>query len=371
MNDKILYIDFDLPYLFTDKIYPVGGTAVEWSNWISGILSSNVDVELLSFKGANKVIKDEINFKIIESYNQNAGIPKLRWLYYRIPKLFFSIRKSKAKYIIQQNASLLSGVLAFICMLQRKKFIYRVGSDIDSTYKVKNKLSGLSYYSYIYSLHKANLLICQNEFQKENLSKRFPNKKIIKLYNPYNFNKITNSYDEERNRSGIAWIGNFREVKGLPYLFEIAKENPNIEFNIAGTFSDDTNDIKNIVNQLDSLKNVNIKGYLNPSEVNSLLRNSICLLNTSKYEGLSNTYIEAMFAGTPIITTKNADPDNMIKENNLGFVAEDYSQITNLILKLSSNFDYDNFYKKSNNYAIKNFNHIDQGKKLIEGLNGI
>tara|TARA_Y100000768_G_scaffold388696_1_gene386264 strand:+ start:1793 stop:2902 length:1110 start_codon:yes stop_codon:yes gene_type:complete len=368
MKAKILYIDFDIPYLFSDLEYPVGGTAVEWSGWLKGLSENNQDISLLTFKGAKKIIKKDISFKVIESYSINWGIPVLRWMYYRVPKLYTSIRKSKADFVVQQNASLLSGIVAIICLIQKKKFIYRVGSDIDATRDVKSKLKGLSLISFKIALYFSKLLICQNEFQFEKLKSRFPSKTLIKIHNPFIFNDF-NKINNLEHRNYVSWIGNFRDVKNLPELYNIAKELPDFKFKIAGMESFSNHSIQNkTILKLKKLNNVEFVGYLIREELFNLLNKSICLLNTSKYEGLSNTYIEAMIAGTPIVTTINADPDNIIFNNKLGQVAKDYKMLPIKIQEVKNNTNYRDFSKYSFDFAKRHFHYLSQSKKMIKAL---
>ena len=78
MAITLLYVDFEIPYLLKDADYPVGGTAVEWNNWINGFLEIGVDIKLLTWKGATQFINSEQRFEIVEAYTRSKGIPKLR-----------------------------------------------------------------------------------------------------------------------------------------------------------------------------------------------------------------------------------------------------------------------------------------------------
>jgi glycosyltransferase involved in cell wall biosynthesis len=61
------------------------------------------------------------------------------------------------------------------------------------------------------------------------------------------------------------------------------------------------------------------------------LGNAVALLNTSHYEGFSNTYLEAFSRGTPVITQQGADPDGVIGKRNLGYSIHDESDFSSAI----------------------------------------
>lgn len=53
-------------------------------------------------------------------------------------------------------------------------------------------------------------------------------------------------------------------------------------------------------------------------EVNQVLAGAHVLVNTSRYEGFPNTFIQAWFRRVPVVSL-NVDPDDVLKTNGLGF----------------------------------------------------
>ena len=78
---------------------------------------------------------------------------------------------------------------------------------------------------------------------------------------------------------------------------------PRIQFRIAGDFpspKDKSNDME-AKYRLAKLQNVKFVGFIPHNEVASYLAEAYCLLNTSFFEGFSNTFLEAFSVGTPVV----------------------------------------------------------------------
>ena len=72
--------------------------------------------------------------------------------------------------------------------------------------------------------------------------------------------------------------------------------------------------------------------------------------------------------GTPIITRKKIDPDNIIAKNNLGWVAEDYFELPNLIKLMVKSSNFDRLSKRCQEYVKKNHNPIKLAKLFVKEL---
>lgn len=216
---KIIYFDIQLPNLLSNKNQPFGGAAVEWFVWLNSFVKLKNDAALLTWKGAKDIIKKPTKFEIIESYHSHKGIPKLRLLTYRLPMLFFSIKKYNPHYIVQECANEFTGIFAFIAKLLNKTFVHRIASDMDVDGRIARNFSKRSLSFYYYGLKNANHISCQNEYQYEILKKKFPQKSISILYNAI---EIKRSLNKNLEKEYIAWVGNFRYEKNLPALAIIA-----------------------------------------------------------------------------------------------------------------------------------------------------
>jgi glycosyltransferase involved in cell wall biosynthesis len=354
---KLLTMDFNLPYFLRDADYPVGGATVEWSGWIEGFKQNGVRVGVLTWKGAREFISKSVDMDIVETYDLKAGIPRLRWLYQRFPALLRAAKSYRPDFVIQEVAGAEPGVMRFISRQLRVPFVYRSANDIDADDRYKKRLNAVQQVAFRYGLKGAALICCQNSYQYQRFRTMFPEKKVIKIHNPYFSRQDLADVPGFSARKYVAWIGIFQYQKNLPGLYEVVKSMPGVQFKIAGkpggeALDDDTT---TALSGLRGQKNAEFVGFLKRTEVLPFLSRSYALLNTSHYEGFSNTFLEAFAAGTPIVTTEKVDPDHIIADHALGIVRQRNADLHEALLSLLEDEDsYEGISARCREYVKKN-----------------
>ncbi len=141
-----------------------------------------------------------------------------------------------------------------------------------------------------------------------------------------------------------------------------------MEYRIGGFFPPHTTeDMKAIVKSISSQPNVKMVGFLKRNEVIPFFSKAVALLNTSHYEGFSNTFLESWLAGTPVVTC-SIDPDNIISTNRVGMVAKEYAEIPTLLKKLRTSKRYQFLARRCRDYVIQNHNAGNIAKAFIDSL---
>jgi len=355
-----------MPYLLSNKSKPVGGAAVEWLTWLKSFKKIGCNSALLTWKGAKKIIIQSVDFDIVESFQLNKGIPRIKFLTYELPLLFWAIKKYSPDYIVQECANRFTGILAIVAKLLKKPFIHRIASDMDVDGRIENNISKLYLKLYYFGIKKASHISCQNKYQYDILKRKYPNKSISILYNPF---EMRNNIVEHKSKEYIAWVGNFRYEKNLPALAKIAKSLNEYKFKIVGTKLDDNDEDTSVgIQELEKLKNVEFVGHLNNNKIPEFLSKSYCLLNTSRLEGFSNTFLEAWSVGVPVISTKNVNPDNLISDYNLGVVSKDYESLPEIINSFISSQKYLEFKDRCRNYVANNHNPESLASQFLKDM---
>ena len=112
-----------------------------------------------------------------------------------------------------------------------------------------------------------------------------------------------------------------------------------------------------------------IKLFINPSDIPDILKDCDIYLSTSLFEGLSNSIMEAMVAGLPIVATDVGDNKYLVKDGFNGFLVpcKDITRIVEKLELLSGSEDLRNEFGNKSRILIEN--EFSQEKMLENYLN--
>ncbi|AEW03326.1 group 1 glycosyl transferase [Niastella koreensis] len=325
---RFLFIDEKIINLMQVNEKPCGGSAVQTYGWILGLIAEGQEVLVMTRTDDKTVLKEECrNIKIVPMYDFNKGIRWFRWLYYRLPHMYKNIKNSKPDYLYSGIAGWTTLLLALTCRILHVKYIQRISSDAHLDKRFRDTNSTIHHFLLYWGLKLSHHILCQNNYQLLKIKKKFPNKSAIKILNPY-YLKIQDLHTNEHTGGYIAWLGLYRYAKNLKLLYQIAAILKHEQFLIAGKAGSNSDEETTVyLEKLKQLPNVQFSGYLERTQVSPFLAKAKFLLNTSRFEGFSNTFLEAWAVGTPVLSTVNVNPDSIISNHNLGIV---YNEVFDL-----------------------------------------
>ena len=320
---NIILIDENLPYSLNGINYSVGGASVQTQNWMLGFDLNGYNSIVVS----SACIKNKSSYIIesspkIKGFSRPFSLLKVSFFFLKV------LRKYRPKFVYLSIPYWSNFVFILPAKFLGIKIIQRISNDNLVLSRAREKFNIAKFFLYKFSLKFSSIILCQNDYQNEIFKSDFPKKIIFKIHNPflYKYHKIINK------RKYIAWLGLFQYQKNLLALYEIAKKLPQINFKIAGEpYKKVDNETTIALNFLKKLKNVEFIGLLPRDNISEFLAHAYCLLNTSRYEGFSNTYLESFSVGTPVVTRCETDPDGIIKKYNLGFSEELYENLPKVI----------------------------------------
>ena len=166
----------------------------------------------------------------------------------------------------------------------------------------------------------ADRIIAISNYVKKDIEDKLgiDSKKISVIYNPISglenisdFKKLKEKYNIEENKYyyTVSSLLPHKNLKTLLYVIKKIKEEkynvPN-KLVISGVGGKSEPEIKELINKLDIKNEIILTGFISNEERNSLYKNANIFLFPSIFEGFGMPPIEAMYFGTPVITTKEA-----------------------------------------------------------------
>jgi len=171
--------------------------------------------------------------------------------------------------------------------------------------------------------------------------KGFINKKFI-LINNYIEEKPHKPSKREGKLINILSVGRFHKSKdyftAISSIVSLRKKYSNFIYTIVG-YGLLENEIRLFINEHNASDY--IKVYINPTNIEEYYLNADIFLQTSIYEGFSNTIMEALSYSLPVVTTDVGDNHFLVKNKINGYLCkpEDYLDISNKLLLLLNNFE--------------------------------
>jgi len=108
-----------------------------------------------------------------------------------------------------------------------------------------------------------------------------------------------------------------------------------------------------LLRRIQDIPNLRYLGAQSQAQVNQLFARSHVFVNTSRYEGFPNTFIQAWMREVPVVSLQ-VDPDRLLEVQKLGMVCEDSEQqLATAVRKLVTDADTRLQYaRRAREYAL-------------------
>jgi len=131
------------------------------------------------------------------------------------------------------------------------------------------------------------------------------------------YKKINIKRNKYKNNLILLYVGRLSKVKGLDYLLKAISNLDSLELWLVGD-GDQKNHLEELSNKLKIRQKVKFLGIKDKKELLQIYNTSDIFILPSLNEGMSNSILEAMACGLPIITTDTGGSKELIKGN--GFI---------------------------------------------------
>ena len=258
------------------------------------------DIEII-----NKIIIHKVSLKY--RGGSNYYLP-LSW--YRFIKTLNLIKADFHLIKIPKDLLLPLGLYSFF---KRKKLIFIGQSDGDTNPDIIKQIDNIvSYWFYRTGLLFVDNVVAQNKKQQIEFKKVYSkNAQIIK-------SMITlPEIKQYEKKKYILWVGNSSLNKQPELFLKLAEYLPDYNFKMIMAPTSKTLSDSFIKDKLHLLPNLEYIGYVPFSKIAVYFQEAAVFISTSLREGFPNTFLQSWQYRTPVISL-NIDPDNVIKNMNLG-----------------------------------------------------
>lgn len=319
--------------------------------------SNNIKYRLFTY-GDSKDFEIKINKEFFEIVPIYTYINKSKFNLVNFLKSFL-IGFLASKFEIEKEAVVKTNQLwgawvgIILKIINKNKLIVRTGYDLLS-FKKYQKKSKLKVFLYklltLLSLKFSNKYIVTSNNDLLFLEKNFPkySKKILVIPN---FVKVLKSKDIKDRSQKLVSVGRIENQKNYSYLLN-ELSNSKWEIDIVGEGS-----LKSLLlEEASKLKtNVNFVGKMNNDLVLEKLQNHQIYVSSTLFEGNPKSILEALSAGCIVIAPNVVGVNEIIKDQQNGFLYEPYPTELRNVLNKILNYDLETVSKNAVEFISKNF----------------
>jgi glycosyltransferase involved in cell wall biosynthesis len=243
--------------------------------------------------------------------------------FFDVVRLYRALARERPDIILQFVGSAHTGIAALYARRHGCKMIWRVTSDRSVEPESASWLQPhlrLERLFLNFGIRNSSLILAQTEYQRATVAAAFPGAPVQVLPN---FHPAA----PDCGRTGavmkqVVWIANLKPLKNPSAFVRLARRfesRRDVRFVMVGDAIDDDPWTKDQLEQIAATPNLEYRGAMSQPEVNTLLENTDLLVNTSDYEGFSNTFIQAWMRRVPVVSLR-VDPDRLLSRGGLGAV---------------------------------------------------
>ena len=258
-----------------------------------------------------------------------GGVPEtglVRWLtalrgygsaYAEMRRLFCAI---DADLYIHAGSGADVGVYAWLCRRLNKRFVFVVASTADLDRSWGTATGSLRWLSPL-GIRGADAVVCRTEDQQRLLAQRFGRDGVlIRTGHPVPPAQYS-ARSTQHSKSSVLWIGRLHPVKQPDRFLDLVERMPDHPCVMIGMRDPAHVELTRAVERRAvRLRNLTLVQDLPRERVDDYLRATKVLVNTSVYEGFSNTFVQAAMLGVPVCSL-TVDPDGLLSRQVLGLCA--------------------------------------------------
>lgn len=236
--------------------------------------------------------------------------------------------------IVQRVGCAYTGVAVHFGRVRGKPTLWHVASDIDVEQDgivwMKGIRKEIETVILNYGVRHATCIVAQTNHQAARLRENFNREATAVVPN---FHAVPEVMRRKAEKFTVVWISSLKPLKQPETFVRLATALAgfnDIVFKMIGK-PEASSWCGRVIQGIQNVPNLEYLGELSMDEVNRELESAHLLVNTSKYEGLPNTFVQAWMREVPAVSL-NVDPDGVMAKFGLGRRVNDFETLTSTIV---------------------------------------
>jgi glycosyltransferase involved in cell wall biosynthesis len=315
----------------------VGGAEVQQSILSRALAQAGFDVSMVcnDFGQPDGVRVHGVT--VYKTHRLEQGIPVVRFLHPRLSTTWGALKRANADIYYTRSCSMLTGVVAAFCARHGRRSMFAAASDVDFIPEKQPLRFRRDRWMFEYGVRHADVIVAQNVFQQESCFATYGRRATVipSCYAP------PPGATADENGS-VLWAGTIRDYKQPELLLEIARRLPQHRFVMVGGAgggrTQDARYFDAVKREAGCLRNVEFAGFVPYAGVEAYFNRARVFVNTSRYEGFPNTFLQAWARGVP--TVSFVDTGSRHELEPVYAVVRDVSQAAREISRLMLDDDH-------------------------------
>jgi len=247
---------------------------------------------------SDRVVVDGVTVHRI--FRMQEGVPVLRLLHPRLTSMWRALTAADADIYYYRSSAMWVGVVAEFCRRNGRRSIYAGASDRDFAPDAGGQIPlARDRWLYRKGLAAVDRIVAQNEEQVRSCFANHGRHAVL----------IPSCYEPSpAKRTGdpdvILWVGRIHPTKRPEMFLELARRLPRRRFVMVGGAGQGVGDYyEKIRAEAATLPNVEATGFLPLARVEPWFDRARVFVNTSVFEGMPNTFLQAWSRDVPTVGT--------------------------------------------------------------------
>jgi len=215
-----------------------------------------------------------------------------------------ALREVDADIYYCRSASIWLWLVTEFCRRHGKRSIYAGASDVDFVPDIGGQVRyARDRWLYRRGLAAADAIVAQNEAQRATCREHYGRQAVL-IPSCYQLPAASAAVRLATADDYVLWVAMVQESKRPELLLDIAARLPQRRFVMIGGPRPGTEAFyERIRARAATLPNVDFKGFLPLAQVEPYFDGARVFVNTSRYEGMPNTFLQAWARGVPTVAT--------------------------------------------------------------------